>query len=910
MEIKRIKKLNENTIRQIAAGEVVQRPTSALKELLENSLDAGSTQIKIHLKKGGMKLLRVIDNGCGIKVEDLPILCERFTTSKLRSFSDLQSVSTFGFRGEALSSISFVSHLTVITQPRGSQLAYRAHFKDGKLLKPRSQQNGQSQEEASVVPIAGIPGTQIEIGDLFYNQPSRLRSFKKTSEETNRILNVVRCYSINNPQVAFVVTQNEKALPLFKNKKTNQFGNSLKRIAEIYSLDVKKCLFKLQINTLINNSFRLKLEGYISNLNYCKEEKEAHSKMPHFILFINKRLVQNYQMKTQIMKVYKERVKTKGKPFMFFNLILPPECVDVNVHPTKKEVKFLHEAFVIDTIVKNIQKLFSNGLEKDKQNQENENVNVKEQDQTEKKEQEQEKEKEQEKVKDNLKFISQNLKQKMVQNKDEITLDNNLIYQQSHSGNNVDKSILPISDLTHTPSPQLPSQTPSPLISDGIFDNNQQNNNSDNNDLRGIDRTIVTNNNKKRHITLGTLKNENLPYPTHTSSSLSATSPFAKNNNALKLGNGKPNRNNFNNNNNNTNKTHYSSVEENSIDNRKRKIDHLDQEKEKYEEENEKEKYDKDNEKEKHKKVNSGNSKNNLIIESHINEKQIEKKKKKNPKIYSTIANTPQIQNKKPFKKKKHKPIILKTILELIEEFESEEHEQLTTIFRKGKLISVLDTDFALIQHNEVLYLCDIEIITREFLYQNVLYNFQNLNYIHYENGISLNSLLLSGLNSKHSGWGAGDGDKKEIADIILNLLNSQQIMLFDYFSIKIDKDNKLRTLPLVTPNYCPDPDSLPMFILRLGPEVEWETEKECFKSLALEISRFYTPTNRIIYKNFSSKLEKKQYLTEEKKRLRILFKEKIFPQLQKKFVAPQSLINNSAIIEIARVDEYDEIFD
>ncbi|KAJ3426037.1 DNA mismatch repair protein mlh1 [Anaeramoeba flamelloides] len=778
MEIKRIKKLNENTIRQIAAGEVVQRPTSALKELLENSLDAGSTQIKIHLKKGGMKLLRVIDNGCGIKVEDLPILCERFTTSKLRSFSDLQSVSTFGFRGEALSSISFVSHLTVITQPRGSQLAYRAHFKDGKLLKPRSQQNGQSQEEASVVPIAGIPGTQIEIGDLFYNQPSRLRSFKKTSEETNRILNVVRCYSINNPQVAFVVTQNEKALPLFKNKKTNQFGNILKRIAEIYSLDVKKCLFKLQINTLINNSFTLKLEGYISNLNYCKEEKEAHSKMPHFILFINKRLVQNYQMKTQIMKVYKERVKTKGKPFMFFNLILPPECVDVNVHPTKKEVKFLHEAFVIDTIVKNIQKLFSNELEKDKQNQENENVNVKEQDQTEKKEQE--------KVKDNLKFISQNLKQKMVQNKDEITLDNNLIYQQSHSGNNVNKSILPISDLTHTPPPQFPSQTPSPLISDGNFDNNQQNNNSDNNDLRGIDRTIVTNNNKKRHITLGTLNNENLPYPTHTSSSLSATFPFAKKNNAMKLGNGKPNRNNFNNNNNNTNKTHYSSVEENSIDNRKRKIDHLDQEKEKYEEENEKEKYDKENEKEKHKK---------------------------------------------------------------------------------------------------------------------------NLNYIHYENGISLNSLLLLGLNSKHSGWGAGDGDKKEIADIILNLLNSQQIMLFDYFSIKIDKDNKLRTLPLVTPNYCPDPDSLPMFILRLGPEVEWETEQECFKSLALEIARFYTPTNRIIYKNFSSKLEKKQYLKEEKKRLRILFKEKIFPQLQKKFVAPQSLINNSAIIEIARVDEYDEIF-
>ncbi|KAJ3449382.1 DNA mismatch repair protein mlh1 [Anaeramoeba flamelloides] len=923
MEIKRIKKLSEQVIRQIAAGEVVQRPSSALKELLENSLDAGSTQIKIHIRKGGMKMLRVIDNGCGIKVEDLPILCERFTTSKLRSYSDLQSVSTFGFRGEALSSISYVSHLTVTTQSRGSPLAYKAHYKDSKLVHPRSQQNSKKQEEPAPIPVAGIPGTQIEIENLFYNQPSRLRSLRNTNQEANQILHVVRCYSINNPQVTFIVTQDNKSLPLLHNKSSTG-DQSFERIEEIYSLNSKKCLFNLQINTLINSTFRLKLNGSVSNVKYFKKQKEKAFKKQHFILFINKRLVENNQMKSQINKIYKQVLNTKGKPFIFFNLILPPECVDVNVHPTKKEVKFLNEDSIIEIINKKIQKLLSNELDlKTIEQEKEEQGQGKERELHQEPEKEKEREKEQEKVKDKYDLINPNQNQKIIENKDEVTLNDLLLHQQNSNNNNnnntLNQSRLPISDLTppssfssSQSSPLLPnnfsspikisSSTQSPLSSSIILNdknNSQQNDfspsinngeqkhnsnkNQDDINMTGIERILGIGGNDITTKTFGDLDNINLNFPDRSSSSppissslsSSIPSPFAKKNNIIYLGTEYSNQNNYSNNN-DLNKNLFSIAEKNKmnqnyVDNRKRKIEHIDQ-----------------NNQIKKIKKKSKNKLNNI---------QYSKKPKRKKK-------------KKKKKKKKHKEIRLKTILLLIQEFESKEHKELTTIFREGKLISVLDTDFALIQHGVVLYLCDIEIITREYLYQNILRNFRNLNYIHFKNGISLYSLLLLGLNSKHSGWGPGDGDKREIADIIINLLNSQQKMLFDYFSIKINKNKRLLTLPLVTPNYCPDPKSLPMFILRLGPEIEWKTEKECFESLAHEIARFYTPANRTHYCKLPSKMDKKQYLKQEKKRHRIIFKDKIFPELQKSFIATQSLIHNHAIIQIAQVDLFDQIFD
>ena len=181
-----IKKLDEVVINRIAAGEVIQRPANALKELLENSLDAGSSNISVVVSGGGLQILQINDNGCGIRQEDLSIVCERFTTSKLREFNDLSSISTYGFRGEALSSISHVAKLTILTKTRDNACGFKVDYLDGKPVQDKPK------------PCAANQGTQITVQDLFYNVPTRKRVLKSASEEFNKIADVVSKYAIHN----------------------------------------------------------------------------------------------------------------------------------------------------------------------------------------------------------------------------------------------------------------------------------------------------------------------------------------------------------------------------------------------------------------------------------------------------------------------------------------------------------------------------------------------------------------------------------------------------------------------------------------------------------------------------------------------------------------------------------------
>ena len=176
MRPKPIVRLSPDVVNRVAAGEVIHRPASALKEMLENSLDAGSRSITVTVRDGGNKLLQVTDDGCGIRDEDMSILCERHTTSKLRTFEDLDAVATFGFRGEALASMSFVANLTVTTMTAGAAHATRAAYADGKMTPegPR--------------PTAGVPGTSVCVENLFYNVPTRKRALRSASEEFARIL--------------------------------------------------------------------------------------------------------------------------------------------------------------------------------------------------------------------------------------------------------------------------------------------------------------------------------------------------------------------------------------------------------------------------------------------------------------------------------------------------------------------------------------------------------------------------------------------------------------------------------------------------------------------------------------------------------------------------------------------------
>ena len=192
MDVKAIQRLDPTVVNRIAAGEVIHRPASALKELLENSIDAGATSIAVTTRGGGLKTLQIQDNGHGIRHTDLPIVCERFTTSKLRKFDDLKAIQTYGFRGEALASITHVAHVQITSKTQDQDIAYRAKYIDGKLAAPRPG------EPARVEKVAGVNGTQILVEDLFYNVKTRRAALKKESVEYNLILDVVSKYAIHS----------------------------------------------------------------------------------------------------------------------------------------------------------------------------------------------------------------------------------------------------------------------------------------------------------------------------------------------------------------------------------------------------------------------------------------------------------------------------------------------------------------------------------------------------------------------------------------------------------------------------------------------------------------------------------------------------------------------------------------
>ncbi|KAL8731618.1 MAG: hypothetical protein Q9166_003306 [cf. Caloplaca sp. 2 TL-2023] len=328
---KRIKALDQDVVNKIAAGEIIVAPVHALKELIENAVDAGSTSLEILAKDGGLKLLQITDNGHGINRDDLPILCERFTTSKLKTFEDLTSIATYGFRGEALASISHIAHLTITTKTIDSSCAWRAHYADGKLVPAKP---GQS---ADPKPTAGRGGTQITVEDLFYNVPSRQKAFRSPSEEYAKILNVVGRYAVHCTGVAFSCKKHgDSAMSV----STPSNATTVDCIRQIHGSAVANELIELAVS---DQKWGFKASGWTSNANY-------HVKKTTILLFINHRSVESSAIKKAIEQTYSAFLPKGGHPFIYLSLDIDPQRVDVNVHPTKREVNFLNEDEIIESI--------------------------------------------------------------------------------------------------------------------------------------------------------------------------------------------------------------------------------------------------------------------------------------------------------------------------------------------------------------------------------------------------------------------------------------------------------------------------------------------------------------------------------------------------------------------------------
>ncbi|KAK2614348.1 hypothetical protein N8I77_001185 [Diaporthe amygdali] len=332
---RRIKALDPDVINKIAAGEIIVAPVHALKELIENAVDAGSTALEVLAKDGGLKLLQITDNGSGIDKEDLPILCERFTTSKLQTFEDLSSIATYGFRGEALASISHIAHLTVTTKTKDSTCAWRAHYGGGKLEPAKP---GQTPEPK---PVAGRNGTQITVEDLFYNVPTRRRAFRSASDEYNKIIDMVGRYAIHCSNVAFSCKkQGESSTSI----SVPAAASVVDRVRQIYGASVANELVEYSTS---DDRWGFKAEGYATNANY-------HIKKTTFLLFINHRCVESTNIRKAIEQTYAAFLPKSGHPFVYLSLEIDPGRVDVNVHPTKREVNFLNEDEIINAVCEHI----------------------------------------------------------------------------------------------------------------------------------------------------------------------------------------------------------------------------------------------------------------------------------------------------------------------------------------------------------------------------------------------------------------------------------------------------------------------------------------------------------------------------------------------------------------------------
>ncbi|CAI8583517.1 unnamed protein product [Vicia faba] len=323
----KIQRLSESVVNRIAAGEVIQRPVSAVKELVENSLDAGSTSINLSIKDGGLKLIQVSDDGHGIRHEDLPILCERHTTSKLSAFEDLQSIKSMGFRGEALASMTYVAHVTVTTITKGQLHGYRVSYRDGVM-------------EHEPRPCAAVKGTQIMVENLFYNMAARKKTLQNSSDDYSKIVDVVSRFAIHHTNVSFSC---RKHGAVKADVHTMATSSRLDSIRTVYGVSAARNLVEVEASDNDPSSSVFEMNGYVSNANYA-------AKKITMVLFINDRLVEWSALKRAIEIVYAATLPKASKPFIYISIVLPPENIDVNVHPTKREVSLLNQEVIIEKI--------------------------------------------------------------------------------------------------------------------------------------------------------------------------------------------------------------------------------------------------------------------------------------------------------------------------------------------------------------------------------------------------------------------------------------------------------------------------------------------------------------------------------------------------------------------------------
>lgn len=320
----RIVVLSEDIANKISAGEVVERPASIVKELLENSIDAGATDIRVELEKGGCQSIKVIDNGSGIEHEDVPLVFERHATSKIHKFEDIFNVVSFGFRGEAMPSIASIAKVELLTRRKIDLSGTKATLEAGAIKE---------------VAPAGCPeGTQIAVTRIFANVPARRKFLKTEATEQSTCLDVITRIALAHPEIRFKVSANGKeifAVP--------EVSDISKRISMVMGDD-----FSEHCIAVDEQKDNMSLTGFISRPEYTKSNSKS------IYLFVNRRFIRDNSVTHAVLSAYRQIIEPRRYPAAVLFLDMPPEDVDVNVHPAKLEVRFKNAHGVYELVSRTI----------------------------------------------------------------------------------------------------------------------------------------------------------------------------------------------------------------------------------------------------------------------------------------------------------------------------------------------------------------------------------------------------------------------------------------------------------------------------------------------------------------------------------------------------------------------------